>query len=80
MAKTESEILRLILRIKTSPDGEDFIKYLETLSDDNYNAWKRSDPNVGDIHKGYAQCIDNIIKLFQECGRGRNKPKTPSIQ
>lgn len=67
MGDKYKDILRMINRIKTSPDGQDFINYLEDLSLDNYLAFKRSDPAQSELHKGYALCIDNLIKLFNEC-------------
>ncbi len=69
----------MLLRVKTSPDGEDLLDYYRTLALDNYYAWKDSDVEMGDVHKGYAICIDNLIKVYEECGNKRNKPVVPSI-
>jgi hypothetical protein len=76
----DTSIKGMLLRIKTSPDGEDLLNYYKELALDNYNAWKDSDIEMGDVHKGYAICIDNLIKVYEECGDKRNKPIVPSIQ
>jgi len=75
------KVLSMLLRIRLSPDGEDFLEYLKELSEDNYNAWKTDPTDMNDIHKGYAVAIDNLIQIFNECGANRKKPAdTPSIQ
>ena len=61
------EALKLISRIKHGPDGSEFLNYLHTLSKDNYEAFKSSPAVASEVHKGYALCIDSLIKVFETC-------------
>jgi hypothetical protein len=61
------QVLRLLQRIKASGDGEAFLLYLETLSLDNYRAFKKDGQAMNDIHKGYAIAIDSILDAFKSC-------------
>ena len=61
------ETLKLISRIKQSPDGQEFMDYLNQLSKDNYIAFKQSPSSESEKHKGYSICIDSLIKVFETC-------------
>jgi hypothetical protein len=61
------DILKMFSRIKLSQDGLDFIEYLKTLSQDNYEAFKRDETAANDIHKGYAIAIDSLLGVFSNC-------------
>lgn len=67
MRKTEIEINAMLKRIKTSPDGLDFIDYLKTLSQDNYLAFREGNSNLEKVYKGYAICVDKLIEAFEQC-------------
>lgn len=62
---TETE--KLLKRIGETADGIDFVTYLQQLSYDNYEAFKRDDASMNEFHKGYAYAIDNLINSFAEC-------------
>jgi hypothetical protein len=61
------QVLRLLQRIKASGDGEAFLLYLETLSFDNYRAWKKDHHEMNEFHKGYAFAIDSLSDAFKSC-------------
>lgn len=64
-----NETKQLLLRLKKSADGQEFIDYLLELSNDNYEAFKKDGAAMNDIHKGYAIAIDNLLKAFAECDK-----------
>lgn len=66
---TAEQIEKLLLRIKRSDDGPELIEYLEQLSADNYKSWKSDIPERDQEHKGYAKCIDSLLKSFQDCSK-----------
>ena len=63
--------LKLLKRIKHDSvikgDGVQFMEYLDSLSRQNYEAWKKQGSDMNDIHKGYAFCIDFLIESFAHC-------------
>jgi len=71
MAKKEEQIRLLIRRIKenrmVAGDGQKFMEYLNELSQENYDAWKRHSADHDQFHKGYALCIDSLIESFATC-------------
>lgn len=68
----EEQILLLFKRIKTGPEGEGLIEYLETLSSENYSAWKKNASEMNDIHKGYAQAVDSLLEIFLRCDQKKH--------
>lgn len=62
----DEQILRLIFRLKSSQDGIDFLNFLEQLSKENYEEFKRASSDRNDIYKGRALALDALIKLFNE--------------
>ena len=79
MAKSQYDISRMIQRIKVSPEGNEFIEYLNELSMDNYLAFKRCHIDANEFHKGYAFSIDNLIVMFEECDI-KNENKNEKIK
>lgn len=75
----DEQVLLMFRRLFLSQDGKDFMLYLAMLSEDNYNSFKNSDSTMNDIHKGYALCIDNIIRLFENCNKEVPKQKDFAI-
>lgn len=71
MIKDEKDILVLLRHIKTSPDGPEFIDYLEELSRQNYQAFKLSSKDASEIHKGYALAVDSLLELFLRCDQNQ---------
>ena len=63
----------MLRNIKVSPEGSDFIEYLKVLSLDNYNAFKKDDPSMNDIHKGYALAIDGLIHILESADKEATK-------
>ena len=53
----------MLIRIKETEDGKDFIQLLEKISANNYKTWKHTESN-GDVFKGQAIAIDGLIDLF----------------
>jgi len=73
MKPTEA-IMGLLKRLKHSPEGPEFIEYLEELSKDNYEAFKLDGAEYNDIHKGYAICVDNLLNCFKQCDIDKKIP------
>lgn len=71
MAKLDESTLKLIKRIKhdqtIAGDGQQFMEYLDELSRQNYEAFKKHSEDMNDIHKGYALCVDFLIETFANC-------------
>lgn len=63
--------LQMLLRIKLSQEGPEFIEYLKDLSKDNYESFKRSAPELDEYHKGYAYAIDSLLECFEQCSKGQ---------
>lgn len=63
----KEKVLSLLKRVRTSPDGPEFIEYLESLSRDNYRFWKKSVGEDAFVKQGYAICIDSLLESFAEC-------------
>ena len=76
----DEQILNVFSRLGKHDDGIEFIEYLKKLSKDNYEAFKQANPQMNDIHKGYALAIDNLIKVFETCDDKLKEgvKKTPS--
>lgn len=72
-----NDLLNAISRIKATQDGIDFVEYLNKLSIDNYNAFKKSSSAVSEVHKGYAIAIDSLIRVFATCDDVLKKEKEP---
>ena len=58
------QTLKVLERLKTTQDGIDYIHYLEQLSNENYQEWKAVG---GDVLRGKAVAIDQVIKDFKYC-------------
>ncbi len=69
----DSKILAMFKRIKTGSEGPELIEYLELLSKQNYEAYKRDKAENNEIDKGYAICVDSLIKLFAECDKDHSQ-------
>ena len=69
--------LKLLNRIKSSPDGPEFIEYLKQLEKDNYNAFISSPHTASELHKGYSICITSLIKVFENCTDRLSSLETP---
>lgn len=65
--------LKLIARLSNSADGIEFLKLLEDLSKKNYEAWKRSSPDMNEVCKGKALAIDDLISSFNSATSKLNK-------
>ncbi len=76
---SEEQVLLLFKKLEKLPEGVDLLSYLRQLSKDNYNSFKKSDSNMNDIHKGYALCVDSIIRLFENCSRKQSKQQEYAI-
>lgn len=61
----DESTLKIIARIKASPEGTDFLNYLKDLSRDNYDGFKRASSEMNDIHKGKALALDALIHQFE---------------
>ena len=61
----EDKVLRLCSRIFASEDGIELVEYLEQLSKDNYQAFLNDAQEFNEMHKGYAQSLEHLIKLFK---------------
>ena len=64
----------MLIRIKETEDGKDFIQMLENISVNNYKAWKHTENN-SDIFKGQAIAIDGLLDLFNKCSQKMNDEK-----
>jgi hypothetical protein len=60
----DEDTLKMLARLKQTSDGKDFIEYLQQLSKENYISWKDAG---GDLLRGKAIAIDNLIKVFENC-------------
>jgi len=58
------QTLKVISRLKQTGDGMEFISYLNQLSKDNYELWKDVG---GDVLRGRAMALDELIKVFDKC-------------
>lgn len=56
--------LKMFARLLNSGDGVDFLKFLEDMSNKNYEAWKKSSPDTNELYKGKALAIDDLISCF----------------
>lgn len=65
----DNQVLMLLKRVKQTQDGIDFIEYLQSLSQQNYRAWKKDLPDANEFHKGYAFAIDSLIECFEQCDK-----------
>ena len=65
--KRDEERYKLLERIKKSPDGKQFLEYLEELSLMNYKVFKKCDPQTDEFCKGYAVGVDSILDAFAGC-------------
>lgn len=63
----DTEILRIFNGIKHSEYGADFLDYLKSLADENYQSFKTDSHDMNDIHKGYALAVDSLIEVFLQC-------------
>ena len=69
---------KMLARIKRAEP--DFVVYLEELDADNYRAFKNQrDPAMNQIHKGYGQAIDSLLKAVDKCDKEAPKPD-PNIE
>lgn len=73
MIEAEEKLIKMLSRIKKSPDGPELIEYLEELSADNYRAFKNGPHDRDALCKGYAIAIDSLIKSFQNCDQEKEK-------
>jgi len=64
---SEIQILSLLKRIMSSGEGAELIEYLQSLSLENYEAFKKSGAARNDIHKGYAIAIDALLESLLTC-------------
>ena len=83
MVNPDEQLLKVFSRLKKDGDGMEFIKYLENLSRENYEAFRGSkDSSMNDVHKGYALAIDSIIKVFESADDKllqQSKTEVPNI-
>ena len=63
----DENLLKTVSRIYNSDDGQELIEFMRRLSSNNYKAWKQSPTEFGDLHKGQAIAIDELIDLFDTC-------------
>ena len=59
------ETLKLFVRLKETSDGIQLLEFLETLSKQNYEAWKKCPSEFNDVHKGQSIAIDSLINFFE---------------
>jgi hypothetical protein len=69
------ETIKLLQRLKNTSDGKDFISFLIDLSQSNYDSWKHEG---GDVLRGKAIALDNLILLFQNCNTENIDTKDPN--
>lgn len=67
------EQLRVLANLAGTADGIEFLKLLEDLSKKNYEAWKRSSPDMNEVCKGKALAIDELISSFNSATSKLNK-------
>jgi hypothetical protein len=83
MVDQTETVAKLFKRIKTdsmiSGDYEVLKEYLETLSRQNYEAFKRHGVEMNDIHKGYALCVDFILESFANCDKEQIKTEQDDL-
>jgi len=63
----KEQVIEMFKRIKHGTDGQDFMEYLAELSRQNYEAFKKNDSSMNDIHKGYATAVDSLLETFTKC-------------
>lgn len=80
MANMNEKVTKLLGRIKATADGQEFIEYLQTLSDDNYKAFKGCPTDMNNIHKGYAIAVDNLLTCFEKCDKVVEKKNEEKIE
>lgn len=56
-------------------DGQALIDYLDTLSKENYEAFKRHGAEHDQFHKGYALAIDSLLESFATCDKRKQKQR-----
>ena len=64
---TDEQVNLMLKRIKTAEP--EIIEYLQELHKNNYEKWVSSSQQMNDIHKGYAICVDSLIKSFEQCDK-----------
>lgn len=69
------DINKLLLRLKNTSDGKDFLDYLLDLSKINYNSWKQEG---GDVLRGKAIAIDQLLSSFENCDKTTTDNKDSS--
>lgn len=83
MAKQDEFTLKLLRRIKTDSmvpgDGQQFMEYLDSLSRQNYEAFKSHPTEMNDIHKGYALCVDFLTQSFANCEKEYEKSEQDEL-
>lgn len=60
----DEQLLKMFSRLKQTGDGIEFTAYLNKLSKDNYELWKDMG---GDVLRGRAMALDELIKVFDKC-------------
>lgn len=65
--------LKMLAKLYSTTEGEDFLKFLKELSKKNYEAWKQSPRDMNDVCKGKALAIDDLISCFETAISKLNK-------
>jgi hypothetical protein len=55
--------------LKTSAYGPEFLEYLKKMQDENFAAFRASNSEMNDIHKGFAICVDKLLNAFRQCDK-----------
>ena len=71
MDRREKDLL-LLRRIKLSPEGPDFLDYLERQVQENYGALLRARPEQNEMHKGIGLAYGSLLEAFERCDTNKD--------
>ena len=68
-AEKDEKLLKMLVRMKRSKNGPEFMTWMRDLSDINYRIFKKSAPETSEFCKGYAVAIDSIVESIENAAR-----------
>jgi hypothetical protein len=58
---------------------QEFVDYLRELSEQNYRGFKHDGFELGEMHRGYAICVDSLLDKFAECNQFLEKSRAKHV-
>jgi hypothetical protein len=68
-AERDEALLKMLVRMKRSKNGPEFMEWMKDLSAINYKMFKKSGPDANEYCKGYAVAIDSIVESMENAAR-----------